>query len=160
MAPYESFYGRACRTSLCWNEVGERQLTGPEIVDLTVEKVKVIRERLKTAQGRQKNYADKRRKDLEFQQGDRVFLKVSSWKGIMRFGKKGKLSPRYIGPYEILERIGKVAYWLALPPELSRIHNMFHVSMFRKYIPDPSHVLSYQPASVCTYVYICIYFAL
>lgn len=148
MAPYESLYGRACRTPLCWNEVGERQLTGPEIVDLTAEKVKIIRERLKTAQGRQKNYADKRRKDLEFQQGDRVFLKVSPWKGIMRFGKKGKLSPRYIGPYEVLERIGKVAYRLALPPELSRIHNVFHVSMLRKYIPDPSHVLSYQPVEL------------
>ncbi|PKI73430.1 hypothetical protein CRG98_006200 [Punica granatum] len=120
IAPYESLYGRACRTPLCWNEVGERQLTGPEIVNLIVEKVKAIRERLKIAQGRQKNYADKRRKDLEFQQGDR---------GIMRFEKKGKLSPRYIGPYEILECIGKVAYRLALPPELSHIHNVFHVSM-------------------------------
>ncbi|PKI38846.1 hypothetical protein CRG98_040763 [Punica granatum] len=80
--------------------------------------------------------------------GDRVFLKVSPWKGIIRFGKKGKLSPRYIGPYEILERIGKVAYLLALPPELSRIHNVFHVSMLRKYIPDPSHVLSYQPVEL------------
>ncbi|XP_031394177.1 uncharacterized protein LOC116205681 [Punica granatum] len=148
MAPYESLYGRACRTPLCWNEVGERQLTGPEIVDLTAEKVKVIREVLKTAQGRQKNYADKLRNDLEFQQRDRVFLKVSLWKGILRFGKKGKLSPRYIGPYEILERIGKVAYRLALPPELFRIHNMFHVSMLRKYIPDPSHVLSYQPVEL------------
>ncbi|PKI36040.1 hypothetical protein CRG98_043564 [Punica granatum] len=83
-----------------------------------------------------------------FQEGDRVFLKVSPWEGIMRFGKKGKLSPRYIEPYEILERIRNVAYRLALPPELSRIHNVFHVSMLRKYMPDPSHILSYQPVEL------------
>ncbi|PKI61133.1 hypothetical protein CRG98_018453 [Punica granatum] len=110
IASYESLYGQACQTPLCWNEVGERQLIGLEIVDLTSENVNVIRERSKTVQGRQKNYADKRRKDLEFQEGDRVFLKVSPWKGIMRFDKKGKLSPRYIGPYEILERIGNVLW--------------------------------------------------
>ena len=100
---------------------------------------------MKTAQDRQKSYADKRRKDLEFQVGDRVFLKVSPWKGIIRFGRRGKLSPRYIGPYEIIERVGEVAYKLELPEELSRIHNVFHVSMLRKYIADPSHVIVEQP---------------
>lgn len=86
-----------------------------------------------------------RRKDLEYNVGDKVFLKLSPWKGIVRFGKRGKLSPRFIGPYEIVERIGPVAYRLALPPELSRIHDVFHISMLRKYISDPSHILEPQP---------------
>ena len=90
---------------------------------------------------RQKSYADKRRKDLEFEVEDQVFLKLSPWKGVVRFGKRGKLSPRYIGPFEIVERIGPVAYRLDLPEELSRVHNVFHISMLRKYISDPSHVL-------------------
>nr|XP_011462115.1 PREDICTED: uncharacterized protein LOC105350846 [Fragaria vesca subsp. vesca] len=97
---------------------------------------------------RQKSYADVRRRDLEFQVGDWVFLKLSPWKGVVRFGKRGKLSPRYIDPYEIIERVGSLAYRLALPPELSRIHNVFHVSMLRKYIADPSHVLQEQPISL------------
>ena len=80
--------------------------------------------------------------------GDRVFLKVSPWKGVLRFGKRGKLSPRYIGPYEIVSKVGPVAYKLKLPPELSRIHDTFHVSMLRKYIPDPSHVLRDQPVEL------------
>ncbi|KAL6176956.1 hypothetical protein ACLB2K_053588 [Fragaria x ananassa] len=111
------------------------------------EKIKVVRDRLKAAQSRQKSYADVRRKDLEFQVGDWVFLKLSPWKGVVRFGKRGKLSSRYIGPYEIIERVGSLAYRLALPSELSRIHNVFHVSMLRKYIADPSHVLEEQPIS-------------
>ena len=115
---------------------------------LANEKIKVARDRLKAAQSRQKSYADVRRKDLEFQVGDWVFLKLSPWKGVVRFGKRGKLSPRYIGPYEIIERVDPLAYWLVLPPELSRIHNVFHVSMLRKYIADPSHVLQEQPISL------------
>ncbi|KAL5555965.1 hypothetical protein UlMin_022614 [Ulmus minor] len=103
---------------------------------------------MKTAQSRQKSYADRRRRPLEFQVGDLVFLKVAPMKGVMRFGKKGKLSPRYIGPFEILERIGKVAYKLALPSELSTVHNVFHVSMLRKYISDPSHVLESEPIEI------------
>ncbi|KAL5578475.1 hypothetical protein UlMin_020174 [Ulmus minor] len=103
---------------------------------------------MKTAQSRQKSYADRRRRPLEFQVGDLVFLKVAPMKGVMRFGKKGKLSPRYIGPFEILERIGKVAYKLALPSELYTVHNVFHVSMLRKYISDPSHVLESEPIEI------------
>ena len=99
---------------------------------------------MKIAQDRQKSYADNRRRDLEFQVGDKVFLKISPWKGIIRFGRRGKLSPRYIGPYEVIDRVGDVAYRLELPPELSRIHNIFHVSMLRKYMLDPSHVLLKQ----------------
>jgi len=108
----------------------------------------VIRKRLQTAQSRQKSYADKRRRDLEFSVGDCVFLKVSPTKGVFRFGKKGKLSPRFIGPYEILERIGAVAYRLALPPNLSAIHPVFYVFMLRKYMSDPSHVLEVHPVEL------------
>ena len=141
MPPYEALYGKQCGTPLCWNEMGERKLLGPEIVQATVDKVNVICAKLKAAQDRQKSYADKRRKDLEFEVEDRVFLKLSIWKGVVRFGKRGKLSPRYTGPFEIVERVGPVAYRLDLPKELSRVHNVFHISMLRKYIPDPSHVL-------------------
>ena len=80
--------------------------------------------------------------------GDQVFLRISPWNGVLQFRKKGKLSPRYMGPYEIVERIGEVAYWLRLPPELARIHDVFHVSMFRKYIENPSHVLRKQPVEL------------
>ncbi|KAL5540548.1 hypothetical protein UlMin_043251 [Ulmus minor] len=100
---------------------------------------------METAQSRQKSYVDKRRRPLEFQVVDSVFLKVAPMKGVMRFGKKGKLSPRFIGPFEILERIGKVAYKLALPPELSSVHNVFHVSTLKRYVSDPSHVLKHEP---------------
>ena len=145
MTPYEALYGRKCRTPLCWDEVGERKLSGPEIVQVMTDNVKVIRDRLKIAQDRQKSYVDNRRRDLEFQVGDQVFMRISPWKGVLRFGNKGKLSPRYMGPYEIVERIGEVAYRLRLPPELARIHDVFHVSMLRKYIADPPHVLRDQP---------------
>ena len=141
MSPYEALYGKQCRTPLCWNETCERKLLGPEIVQTTVDKVNVIRARLKAAQDRQKSYADKRRKDLEFEVEDRVFLRLSPWKGVVRFGKRGKLSPHYIEPFEIIEGIGPLAYRLDLPEELSRVHNVFHISMLRKYISDPSHVL-------------------
>ena len=141
MSPYEALCGKQCHTPLCWNETGERKLLGPEIVQTTMDKVNVIRAGLKATQDRQKSYADKRRKDLEFEVEDRVFLKLSPWKGVVRFGKRGKLSPRYIGPLEIVERIGLVAYRLDLSDELSRVHNVFHISMLRKYISDPSHVL-------------------
>ncbi|XP_022155143.1 uncharacterized protein LOC111022284 [Momordica charantia] len=101
-----------------------------------------------TAQSRQKSYADVRRRALENDVGDHVFLRVAPVKGVLRFGMKGKLSPRFIGPFEIFERIGPVAYWLALPPSLNAVHNVFHVSMLRKYVHDPSHVLDYEPLQV------------
>ncbi|XP_077222075.1 uncharacterized protein LOC143855912 [Tasmannia lanceolata] len=144
-APYEALYGKRCRTPTCWDEVGERKLLGPELVQESTDKVRMIQQHMRTAQSRQKSYADHRRRDLEFAVGDRVFLKVSPWKGVIRFGKKGKLSPRYIGPYEILERIGPVSYRVALPPALSHVHNVFHVSLLRKYLADPSHVLQTEP---------------
>ena len=144
MAPFEALYGRKCRTPVCWDEVGEMRLIGPELVQITLDKIQIVRDRLKIAKDRQKSYADKLRRDLQFKVGDRVFLKVSPWKGVLRFGRRGKLRPRYIGPYEIIARVGPVAYRLDLPLELSKVHNVFHVSMLRKYIPYPSHVLRDQ----------------
>ncbi|KAG8471955.1 hypothetical protein CXB51_036468 [Gossypium anomalum] len=126
MALYEALYGRKCRTPLYWTELSERKIHGVDLIREIEEKVKVIRDSLKAASDRQKSYADLKRKEIEFQVGDKVFLKVSPWKKVLRFGRKGKLSPRFIGPYEIIERIGPVAYRLALPPELDRIHNVFH----------------------------------
>ncbi|KAA0051176.1 putative Retrotransposon protein [Cucumis melo var. makuwa] len=106
MTPFEALYGRPCKTPVCWNEVGERKLVGSELLQITRNNVKLIRENLKVAQDRQKSYVDKRRRDLEFQVGDQVFLKLSLWIGVLHFGRKGKLSPRYIGPYRITERVG------------------------------------------------------
>ena len=148
MAPFEALYGRRCRTPLCWDEVGERSLLGPDIVQETAEKVRLIRQRLLTAQSRQKSYADHRRRELIFQVGDHVFLRVSPTRGVMRFGVRGKLSPRYVGPFEVLDRVGEVAYRLALPPSLAGVHNVFHVSMLRKYVPDPSHVIELAPLRI------------
>ncbi|KAI3724632.1 hypothetical protein L2E82_36415 [Cichorium intybus] len=138
MAPYEALYGAPCRTPTCWTEVGEKPLVGPEIVAQTEEKIKLIRENLKVAQNRQKQYADKRVKPIKFQVGDMVMLKVSPWKGLIRFGKKGKLSPRFIGPFRISQRVGAVAYRLELPDELHGTHDVFHVSHLRKTLFDKS----------------------
>ncbi|KAK6151883.1 hypothetical protein DH2020_014518 [Rehmannia glutinosa] len=115
MAPYEALYGRKCRSPVHWDE------------------------------GLTKSYSDQRRRMLEFSIGDRVFLKVAPMKGVMRFGKKGKPSPRYIGPFHITERIGDVAYRLDLPASMSQIHDVFYVSMLRKYVANPSHILTNEP---------------
>ncbi|KAK9057437.1 hypothetical protein SSX86_022272 [Deinandra increscens subsp. villosa] len=136
MSPYEALYGRRCRTPLCWGEVGQRELAQKEVVKATNEKIQIIRARLKAAQDRQKSYADKRRRDIEFKKGDHVLLKVTPWKGIIRFRKRGKLSPRFIGPFKILAKVGQNAYQLELPEELSGIHNTFHVANLRKCLAD------------------------
>ncbi|GJX99371.1 putative reverse transcriptase domain-containing protein [Tanacetum coccineum] len=140
-APFEALYGRKCRSPVCWAEVGDSQLTGPEIIQETTEKIVQIRQRLQAARDRQRSYANVRRKPLEFQVGDNVMLKVSPRKGIFRFGKRGKLNPRYIGPFKILERIGPVAYRLELPEKLSSIHNTFHISNLKKCLSDESLVI-------------------
>ncbi|WVZ19821.1 hypothetical protein V8G54_007143 [Vigna mungo] len=141
MMPFEALYGRKCRMPLCWFQEGEAVLTEPEIIQQTTEKVKQIQERLKATQSRQKSYADKRRKPLEFAEEDHVFLKLNRTAGVGRVVRPKKLSPRFLGPYQILRCIGPVAYKLALPPPLSKIHPVFHVSQPRKYIADQSHVL-------------------
>ena len=142
MAPYEALYGRKCRTPLCWTELSERKVIGPDMIQETEEKVKMIREILKVSTDKQKSYADMKRKDIRYEIGEKVFLKISPWKKVMRFRKNGKLSPRFIGPYEVIEKVGPVAYCLALPPDLEKIHNVFHVSMLRRYRSNPSHVVS------------------
>ncbi|GJZ75032.1 putative reverse transcriptase domain-containing protein [Tanacetum coccineum] len=140
-APFEALYGRKCRSPVCWNEVGDSQLTGPELIRETTEKIIQIKNRLLTARSRQKSYADVRRKPMEFNVGDMVMLKVSPWKGVIRFGKRGKLSPRYVGPFKIIERIGPVAYRLELPEKLRGIHNTFHVSNLKKCLADENLVI-------------------
>ncbi|KAI3730615.1 hypothetical protein L1987_61787 [Smallanthus sonchifolius] len=147
-APFEALYGRKCRSPICWTEVGDSQLTGPEIIHETTEKIVQIRERIKAARDRQKSYADVRRKPLEFQVGDKVLLKVSPWKGVIRFGKRGKLNPRYIGPFEILKRIGPVAYKLNLPETLSGVHDMFHVSNLKKCLSDETLVIPLEEIQI------------
>lgn len=144
MAPFEALYGRKCRSPICWNEIGESQITGPELIQETSDKIQRIRDNLLVARSRQKSYADKRRKPLEFQIGDMVLLKVSPWKGVVRFGKKGKLSPRYVGPFKIIERIGKVAYKLDLPPDFNNVHPTFHVSNLKKCLADEGSLISLE----------------
>ncbi|GJW44600.1 putative reverse transcriptase domain-containing protein [Tanacetum coccineum] len=139
-APFEALYGRKCRSPVCWAEVGDVQLTGPEIIHETTEKIVQIRQRLQAARDRQRSYANVRQKPLEFQVGDRM-LKASPRKGVIRFGKRGKLNPRYIGPFKILERIGPVAYKLELSEELRNVHNTFHISNLKKCLSDKSHVI-------------------
>ncbi|GKV11068.1 hypothetical protein SLEP1_g22354 [Rubroshorea leprosula] len=150
MAPFEALYGRRCRSPVCWTKVGERSILGPELVQQSSEIVQLIKERLRVEQSRQKSYADKRRRDLEFEVGDHVFLKVSPTRGVLRFGIRGKLSPRYIGPYPILERIGEVAYKLELPGNLAGVHDVFHVSLLRKN-PRSALLLPSLPPAVAGY---------
>ncbi|GKC28142.1 putative reverse transcriptase domain-containing protein [Tanacetum coccineum] len=126
------------RSPVLWAEIGESSLIGPELVQETTDKVVLIKEKLKAARDRQKSYADNRRKPLGFEVGDRVMLKVSPWKGVIYFGKKGKFAPRYVGPFEILERIGLVAYRLRLPEELSGVHDTFHLSNLKKCLANAS----------------------
>ncbi|GJT35365.1 putative reverse transcriptase domain-containing protein [Tanacetum coccineum] len=137
-APFEALYGRKCRSPILWAEIEESSLIEPELVQEITDKVVLIKEKLKVAIDRQKSYADNRRKPLEFDVGDRVMLKVSPWKGVILFGKKGMLAPRYVGLFEILERIGPVAYRLRLVEELSGVHDTFHVSKLKKCLADAS----------------------
>ncbi|GJR08059.1 putative reverse transcriptase domain-containing protein [Tanacetum coccineum] len=137
-APFEALYGRKCRSPVCWVEVGQVQLTGLNLVRETTEKIIQIKQRMETARDRQKSYADKKRKPMDFQVGDKVTLRVSPWKGVVRFGKRGKLNLRYVRPFKVLEKVGSVAYKLELPQELSRVHNTFHVSNLKRcYSDDP-----------------------
>nr|GFC46801.1 putative reverse transcriptase domain-containing protein [Tanacetum cinerariifolium] len=131
-APFEALYGRKCRSTICWNEVGESQLTGPELVRETTEKIVQIKNHLLIARSRQKSYADLKRRLTEFEVGDKVMLKVSSWRGVIRFGKRRKLSPQFIRPFKVIKRIGPVAYKLELPDKLRGIHDTFHVSNLKR----------------------------
>jgi hypothetical protein len=132
MAPYEALYGRQCRTPLFWSQTGESQVFGPEVLKDAKRQVQMVRESLKVARSQQKSYADKRRRDLSFEIKDFVYLKVSPMRGTRRFRVKGKLAPRYVGPFKIIDRKGEVAYQVELPPQLSEVHDVFHVSQLKK----------------------------
>jgi len=136
-APFEVLYGRKCRTPLNWSETGERQLFGPDMIQDAEEQVRIIREKLKTAQSRQKSQYDRKHKPMAYEVGEMAYLRVTPLKGTHRFGIKGKLAPRYIGPFRILAKRGEVAYQLELPPHLSRVHDVFHVSQLRRCFSDP-----------------------
>ncbi|GJR48685.1 putative reverse transcriptase domain-containing protein [Tanacetum coccineum] len=135
-APFEALYGRKCRSPVCWTEVGEAQILGPELIQEMTEKIVQIKQRMQATHDRQKSYADLKCKPMDFQVGDNVMLKVSPWKGVVRFGKRGKLNPRYVGPFKVIEKVGDVLYKLELPEELRRVHNTFHLSNLKKCYAD------------------------
>jgi transposase InsO family protein len=145
MSPYEALYGHPVRTPICWGATSTHVPTPSQLVNEGADTVKFIHERLRAAQDRQKKYADPKRRDFQLATGEHAFLRVSPTKGIVRFGVKGKLAPRYIGPFLILDRVGPLAYRLALPPSLAGVHDVFHVSQLRRYVSDPSHVLQAEP---------------
>ena len=148
MTPFEALQGHPVRTPVCWGPQGFHTPVSSELAREARDTIRVIHDRLRTAQDRQKKYADPKRRDFQLVVGEHAFLRVSPTRGVMRFGVKGKLAPRYIGPFLILERVGPVAYRLALPPSLAGVHNVFHVSQLRRYVPDPSHVLQVEPLQV------------
>nr|GEV89153.1 putative reverse transcriptase domain-containing protein [Tanacetum cinerariifolium] len=141
-SPFEALYGQKCRSPVCWAEVRDAQLTGPELIYEITEKIVQIKKRIQATRDLQKSYADVRRKPLEFQVGDQVMLKVSPWKGVVRFGKREKLNPRYIGPFKVLAKVGTVAYRLKVPEQLSRVHSTFHVSNLKKCLSDKPLAIS------------------
>ncbi|GKB83603.1 putative reverse transcriptase domain-containing protein, partial [Tanacetum coccineum] len=141
-APFEALYGRKCRSPVYWAEVGDVQLTGLEIIHEITEKIIQIKQRIQATRDRQKSYAYVRRKPLEFQVGDKVMLKVSPWKGVIRFGKRRKLNLRYIGPFKVLAKVGTVAYRLELPQQLSMVHITFHISNLKKCLSNEPLAIS------------------
>ncbi|WMV36715.1 hypothetical protein MTR67_030100 [Solanum verrucosum] len=141
MTPFEALYGRGCRLPIRWFEAGDVKPLGGDLVKDTQDKVMSIQAKLLAAQIRQKKYADHKVRDMAFQNGENVLLKISPVKGVMRFGKKGEISLRYIGPFKVVERVRSVAYKLALPPNLSRVHSVFHVSMLKRYHGDGDYII-------------------
>ena len=148
MSPFEALYGRKCRTPLFWNQTGETQVFGPDVLRDAEEQVRMIRDNLRVAQSRQKSYANTRRRELTFEVGDYVYLKVSPMRSVERFNMKEKLAPRYIGPFKILERRGEVAYQLELPESLSGVHDVFHVSQLKKCLRVPEEHIPLEELSI------------
>jgi hypothetical protein len=137
MAPFEMLYGRRCQTPLFWSETGEQKVFGPDILQEAKKQVRMVRENLRVAQSRQKSYVDHRRRELSFEVGDFVYLKVSPMRGLHHFKVRGKLAPRFIGSFKITEKRGEVTYQLELPSQLSDVHNVFHVSQLKKCLCVP-----------------------
>jgi hypothetical protein len=148
MSPFQLHYGRSCRTPLQWDQPGEKQVLGPDILLEAEANIKMVWENLRIVQSMQQSYADTRRRELSFEVGDFVYLKVSSIRGVRRFGVKGKLAPRYVGPYQILARRGEVAYQLSLPEGLSAVHDVFHVSQLKKCLRVPEEQLTVKGLEV------------
>ena len=144
MAPFEALYGRKCHTPLNWSETGERQHFGPDIINRAEEQVWVIRENLNIAQSRQKSYYDSKHRDMIYNPGDQAYLRVTPMRGTHRFGIKGKLAPRYVGPFKVLARRGEVAYLLELPEKLSKVHAVFHVSQLKMCFKDPGCAVDHE----------------
>ncbi|GJS35266.1 putative reverse transcriptase domain-containing protein [Tanacetum coccineum] len=145
---YHPGKANVCRSPVCWAKVGDAQLTGPAIIHETTEKIVQIKSRIQAASDQQKSYANIRHKPMVFQGGDRVMLNVLPWKGVVRFGKRGKLNPRYVSPFKVIERVETVAYKLELPQQLSRVHNIFHVSNLKKCMSDESLVIPLEELHV------------
>src|SRR3954468_16540568 len=137
MAPFELLYGRQCRTPLNWSETGERQFFGPDMIKEAEEQVRIVRDQLKAAQSRQKSYYDRHHRQESYNLDKKAYLRVNPLKRTQRFVIKGKLSPRYIRPFRILAKRGQVAYQLELPPHLSRVHDVFHVSQTQALLQGP-----------------------
>ena len=148
MPPFETFYGRPCRTPLSWDRLEDRVIIGLELIHEMEKQVRKIRQRLKEVQDKQKSYADAHKTNRRYEVGDQVFIRIKLNKSTIRFRKGTKLSPRFIGPFKVVERVGPVAYRLALLPHLHRIHNVFHVSVLRHYIADKSHNLQWKELQV------------
>jgi hypothetical protein len=148
MSPFQALYGRNCRTPLRWGQPGERQVFGPNTLLEAEDNIRMVRENLKIAQSRQQSYADTRRRELSFEVGDYVYLKVSPIKGTKRFGVKGKLAPRYIGPHQIQARCGEVAYQLSLRENMSVVHDVFHMSQLKKCLQVPEEQLPIEDLEV------------
>ena len=148
ITPFKGLCGRKCRSPVCWDDVGERKILGLELMQLTVEKVTLIKEILKATQSRQKSYSSNHIWDLEFEVSDHVFLEVSHMKFVMRLGRKEKLNPQFVGLFKILERVGTLVYKVTLTLSLSEIYSVFHVSALRKYVFDPSHVVGLKSIQI------------
>ncbi|XP_071685407.1 uncharacterized protein [Lolium perenne] len=144
MAPFEALYGRKCRTPLNWSETGERKIFGPDVINEAEEKVRIIRDNLKITQSRQKSYYDSKHRDMLYHPGDQAYLCVTPMRGTHRFSIKGKLAPRYIGPFKVLAKRGEVAYLLELPEKLSKVHDVFHVSQLKKCFKDPGRAVDHE----------------
>ena len=137
MSPFEALYGRRCRTPLNWSETRDNRIFGPEILKEVETKVKLIQDRLRVAQSRQKSYYDQKHHQISFEPDEYVYLRVSPTRGLQRFKVKGKLAPRFMGPFRVIAKRGKVAYQLEIPAELSDVHDVFHVSQLRRCVTNP-----------------------